>query len=45
MVGKPGSKDLRFALQPTERSGMDNTITVALKVASVGVRWFRKSAA
>src|SRR4051794_36579262 len=45
MVGKTRSKDLRLAFQPPERSGMDDAVTVALKIASVRVGWFRKSAA
>jgi hypothetical protein len=45
MIAKAGSKDLRLALQPPECSGVDNAIPVALKVAAVSVRGFRKSAA
>ena len=45
MIGKSGSKDLRLAFEPAECSGMDDAIPVALEIASIGVRWFRKSAA
>ena len=45
MVGKASREDLSFPFQAAECPGMDDAVSVALKVASVRMRRFRKSAA
>jgi hypothetical protein len=45
VVRERGSEDLRFLLQPSERSGMDDAISVALKRITVGVCGFNATTA